>query len=192
MAIKRGVLNKYELQRRIQAAWSPIERRSKLAKPDQNQDWQCCVLLCSGSSSSSSCSTCNCNLLLVVQRCFVPVSTDSSCWQPVANGTPGCLVTCLALEVGAVEPATSYQSWMGHRLALAWPKRALLWYLGEFKSKIRMWHTHDRPVPRPALLNAHCAVASSIIIDALNWPWHRARLIQLARSINRSHPPSAH
>lgn len=29
MAIKRGVLNKYELQRRIQAARSQIERRSK-------------------------------------------------------------------------------------------------------------------------------------------------------------------
>lgn len=32
MAIKRGVLNKYELQRRIQAARSQIERRSKAAQ----------------------------------------------------------------------------------------------------------------------------------------------------------------
>lgn len=59
-------------------------------------------------------------------------------WQPVANGTPGCLATWLPAWLwGVGEPAAERATGLPC-LAFA---NDLLWYLGESKSKIRMWHT---------------------------------------------------
>lgn len=176
MAIKRGVLNKYELQRRIQAARSQIERRSKAGqtRPEsrlRGELWPGGNVVCSFAQAAAA-SAAKAAAPLAIATCCCWWCNGALCWSSLTLPA-GSQLQMARLDAWLVVLLASWscrtccscqscQSWMGHRIALPWRTRALLWYLGEFKTKIRMWHTHDRPVPRPALLTAYCCCCSLI------------------------------
>lgn len=148
----------------------------KLAKPDQNQDCEAncgqAAMLCAPLLRQQQQQLAKAAAPLAIATCCCWWCNGSLCWSSLtlpagsqlqmARLDAWLVVLLASWSCRTCCSCQSYQSWMGHRIALPWRTRALHWYLGEFKTKIRMWHTHDRPVPRPALLTAYCCCCSLI------------------------------